>query len=76
VHHRCCVRVLCAQDVPDHYAIARFRSECQDVFEELFTHVLLIAARVGLARFGTAAIDGTKIPANASIDANWGQRWL
>lgn len=69
-------RVLCAQDVPDHCTIARFRSDCQDAFEELFTQVLLIAARAGLARFGTVAIDGTKIPANASIDANRGQQWL
>ena len=69
-------RVLCAQDVPDHCTIARFRSDCQDVFEDLFTPVLLIAARAGLARFGTVAIDGTKIPANASIDANRGQQWL
>jgi transposase len=69
-------RVLCAQDVPDHCTIARFRSDCQDVFEDLFTQVLLIAAQSGLARFGTVAIDGTKIPANASIDANRGQQWL
>jgi transposase len=69
-------RVLCAQDVPDHCTIARLRSDCQDAFEDLFKQVLLIAARAGLARFGTVAIDGTKIPANASIDANRGQQWL
>lgn len=69
-------RVLCAQDVPDHCTIARFRSDCQDAFEDLFTQVLLIAAQSGLARFGTVAIDGTKIPANASIDANRGHDWF
>jgi transposase len=69
-------RVLCAQDGPDHCTISRFRSDCQDAFEDLFAQVLLIAARAGLARFGTVAIDGTKIPANASIDANRGQEWL
>jgi transposase len=69
-------RVLCAQDVPDHCTIARFRSDCQDVFESLFAQVLLIAARSGLARFGTVAIDGTKIAANASIDANRSHDWL
>jgi len=52
------------------------RSDCQDAFEDLFRQVLLIAARAGLARFGTVAIDGTKIAANASIDANRGQQWL
>jgi hypothetical protein len=69
-------RVLCAQDVPDRCTIARFRSDCQDVFEGLFMQVLRIAARSGLARFGTVAIDGTKIAANASIDANRGHDWL
>lgn len=69
-------RVLCAQDVPDHATIARWRAEYQDAFQSLFTQVLLVAAAAGLARFGTVAIDGTKIPANASIDANRGQDWL
>ncbi len=35
-------RVLCAQDVPDHSTIARFRAECQDAFTGLFRQVLLI----------------------------------
>ena len=69
-------RVLCAQDIPDHCTIARFRTECQDAFTTLFTQVLLIAGRAGLGHFGTVAIDGTKIPANASIDANRGHEWL
>src|SRR4051794_27823038 len=69
-------RVLCAQDVPDHSTIARFRADCQDAFATLFTQVLLVAAQAGLARFGTVAIDGTKIAANASLDANRGQEWL
>ena len=69
-------RVLCGQDVPDHCTIARFRSDQAGCFQDLFTQVLLIAANAGLARFGTVAIDGTKIAANASIDANPGQQWL
>lgn len=69
-------RVLCAQDPPDHATIARFRAENEDTFAALFTQVLLVAAESGLARLGTVAIDGTKIPANASIDANRGQEWL
>jgi len=56
--------------------IARFRAEYQDAFAAQFTQVLQVAGAAGLARFGTAAIDGTKIPANASIDANRGQQWL
>jgi transposase len=69
-------RVLCAQDIPDHTTIARFRAEHQDAFTDLFSQVLLVAATAGLARFGTVAIDGTKIPANASIDANRHRDWL
>jgi transposase len=69
-------RVLCAQDGPDHATTARFRADYQDVFAALFTRVLLVAATAGLVRFGTVAIDGTKIAANASIDANRGQEWL
>lgn len=69
-------KVLCAGDVPDHAMIARFRAGSEDAFAELFAQVLMIAARAGLAQFGTIAIDGTKIPANASLDANRGQGWF
>ncbi len=69
-------RALCAQDGPDHATIARFRAEAQAAFTDLFAQVLLIAAHAGLGRFGTVAIDGTKIPANASIDANRGRAWF
>jgi hypothetical protein len=34
------------------------------------------AGPAGLRHFGTVAIDGTKIAANASIDANRGHDWL
>lgn len=69
-------RVLCAQDAPDHTTIARFRAVHQDAFAALFTQVLQVAAAAGLARFGTVAIDGTKIAANASRDANRHHDWL
>ncbi|WP_216363114.1 transposase, partial [Arthrobacter sp. Hiyo1] len=69
-------KVACAGDVPDHATIARFRAVSEEAFAGLFAQVLLIAARAGLARFGTIAIDGTKIPANASIDANRGREWF
>lgn len=69
-------RVVCAQDVPDHATIARFRAEHERAFAALFSQVLQVAATAGLVRLGTVAIDGTKIPANASIDANRGRDWL
>jgi transposase len=69
-------RVVCAGDIPDHSTIARFRAVHEDVFSSVFTQVLAVAARAGLAWFGTVAIDGTKIAANASLDANRGAEWL
>jgi hypothetical protein len=56
--------------------IARFRQLHEPVFVELFTQVLRLCREVGLARLGTVAIDGTKIAANASKDANHGEDWL
>ena len=69
-------RVICAQDVPDHATIARFRQRNDAGFKVLFVEVLTLAARAGLGRFGTIAIDGTKIAANASVDANRDRDWL
>jgi len=69
-------RVLCAQDTPDHTTIARFRDVAAEGFTDLFAQVLLVAATAGLARFDAVAIDGTKIAANASIDANRGRAWF
>jgi len=69
-------RIACAGDVPDHCVIARFRQNHDKAFAALFVQVLRLAARAGLGRFGTIAIDGTKIAANASVDANRTEAWL
>jgi len=63
-------RVICAQDVPDHTTIARFRAEHEAAFKVLFEQVLIVCARQGLGQVGSIAVDGTKIAANASVDAN------
>ena len=66
-------RVICAQDVPDHATIARFRREHfadEDAIGDLFSQVLVLAARAGLGRLGVIALDGTKIAANASKGAS------
>lgn len=63
-------RVICAQDTPDHSTIARFRAEHEAAFTDLFSQVLIVCARAGLCQVGSIAVDGTKIAANASIDAN------
>jgi transposase len=69
-------RIACAGDVPDHSVIARFRQNHDKAFADLFVQVLRLAAKSGLGRFGTIAIDGTKIAANASVDANRTEAWL
>jgi transposase len=66
-------RVICAQDVPDHATIARFRREHfadGAAMGHLFGQVLVLAARAGMGKLGLIALDGTKIAANASKDAN------
>ncbi|WP_030470291.1 transposase [Lentzea aerocolonigenes] len=69
-------RVICAQDVPDHTTIARFRQAHVEAFDEVFAQVLRLCARAGMGRLSTVAIDGTKIAANASIDASHGVDWF
>lgn len=66
-------RVLCAQDVPDHSTIARFRAAHHDLFAGLFAQVLRLCAAAGMVKVGVVAIDGTKIAANAAKGANRGQ---
>lgn len=69
-------RVICAQDVPDHTTIARFRRVHAERFEQVFAQVLVLCARSGMGRLATVAIDGTKIAANASIDASHREEWF
>jgi transposase len=75
VIERACVedvafRVVAAQQRPDHATIARFIERHETALAGLFGEVLLLCARSGLAKVGVIAIDGTKVQANASRDAN------
>ncbi len=75
VIERACVedvafRVVAAQQRPDHATIARFIERHESAMAGLFGEVLLLCARSGLAKIGAIAIDGTKVHANASRDAN------
>jgi transposase len=63
-------RIVCAQDVPDHCVIARFRQGYEQPLGDLFGQVLEVCARAGMGRLGSVALDGTKIAANASLQAN------
>src|SRR5215217_7576517 len=63
-------RVIAAQQRPDHATIARFVERHQLALAGLFGEVLTLCARHGLAQVGVIAVDGTKVQANASRDAN------
>ena len=63
-------RVLAAQQRPDHATVARFIERHQDAIAGLFGEVLSLCAKHGLASVGVIAVDGTKLPGNASRNAN------
>lgn len=63
-------RVICAGGIPDHVTVARFRQQFAGTAAALFAQVLVLCARLGMGKVGTVALDGTKIAANASKDAN------
>src|SRR5919198_3666148 len=63
-------RVIAAQQRPDHATIARFVANHQEAIAGLFSEVLTLCARNGLAKVGVVAIDGTKVAANASRNEN------
>jgi transposase len=63
-------RVITANQVPDHATIARFVCRHEAALSELFSSVLGLCEKAGLVRSGVVAVDGTKMHANASRDAN------
>ena len=63
-------RVVAANLVPDHSTIAEFRCRHERALSEVFSGVLSLCARAGLASVGVVSIDGTKMSANASMNAN------
>jgi transposase len=62
-------RVICANQVPDHATIARFRGRHQQALADLFGQVLGLCADAGLVDVGVVAVDGTKLEASASNHA-------
>ena len=63
-------RVIAANQAPDHTTIARFRARHEAALSQLFSDVLSLCADAGLVQSRVVAIDGTKLRANASMDAN------
>jgi transposase len=65
-------RVVAANEAPDHATIARFRVRHQERLAGLFTQVLGLCGQAGLVSVGVIALDGTKLHAAASGQANRG----
>src|ERR1035441_2779719 len=60
------VRMLCADQHPDYRSIARFRKRHLEALGELFVQALRLCKQAKLVGFGSLALDGTKVRANAS----------
>jgi len=63
-------RVIAAHKKPDHATIARFVERHQDALAEVFGGVLGLCAKAGLVAVKVVAVDGSKVSANASREAN------
>ena len=59
-------RVLAAGNFPQHRTICEFRRRHLEDFEAMFVEVVRVAREMGVVRFGTLSVDGTKVRANAS----------
>ena len=66
-------RVATGNRVPDHSTVCRFRAAAAGPggpLEDLFTRVLFVLAAAGLGRLDVISVDGSKIWADASKQAN------
>lgn len=69
-------RAITANQFPDHSTIARFRKKHRKAMKHLFLEILKLCAQAGLGQLGTVALDGTKMPGNASLQANRTDQYL
>lgn len=63
-------RFIVGDEVPDHTVIARFRRRHAERMKSIFLQVLELCREAGLVWLGLVALDGTKVQANAALDAN------
>lgn len=59
-------RVVCANLIPDHSTISRFRQRHQEALKTVFTASLQLSHRAGMTKVGLVALDGTKMSSPAS----------
>jgi transposase len=62
-------RVICANQVPDHATIARFRVRHEAALAALFGQVLGLCGKAGIVDVSVIAVDGTKLAADAADGA-------
>src|SRR3989441_12180654 len=63
------LRVITANQVPDHATIARFRARHEQALADTFVRVLALCAKAGLVSVGVVALDGSLLAGNASPGA-------
>lgn len=63
-------KVVSANQVPDHCTISRFRKDSGPMLKDLFNQVLKLCREAGLVKVGVVALDGSKVKANAALEAN------
>lgn len=68
-HEDVAFRVICADRLPDHATVARFRARHEQALARVFTQVLSLCARAGLVSVGVVALDGALMSGTASPDA-------
>ena len=70
------MRVVAAQQRPDHTTLARFRYRHAAALADLFGQVLALCGRAGMGQVGIVAVDGTKIAGQASPRKNYAEAKL
>jgi len=63
-------RVVAGNLGPDHATIARFRQRHSEALAGLVTDILRLCKEAGLVKVGIVALDGTKMAADAALEAN------
>jgi transposase len=63
-------RVVAGNLAPAHATIARFRQRHGEALKGLFTDILRLCKEAGLVKVGLVALDGTKVAADAALEAN------
>ena len=59
-------RLLAAGNFPQHRTLCEFRRRHLEEFGRRFMEVVGVAREMGVVRFGTLSVEGTKVHANAS----------